>query len=213
MEGVLFHFFFRPRPRSPDTQCSLLYQFWPMLVLSIILVAITIILDSLMVDADYSSIEFAFSAAQFREAMTPFLQDPYSSQIFCVSGGLHFFAGPVYFVTTTIIVCWACNHDRSSRLWGDTIAWMQFMGWLLDIAAQSLIIAAFVGFPPAGFRYAEIVFFIWGIQLIFKDLMLAIAVIYGIIIRILAWTIWKDDEPRNSEIQLRAMQTVGGGND
>lgn len=170
-------------------------QFWPMLILSVILVAITIILDSLMVGGDYSSLEFAFSLDRFRNATVPFLADPKSAQIFCVSGGLHFFAGAVFFVTTTILCAWAANHDRS-RIWGDALCWAQLMGWFLDIAAQSLIIAAFVGIPPAGYLYAEIVFVIWGLLLVFKDLTLATGVIYAIVIRILKWTAWKNDEQK-----------------
>jgi hypothetical protein len=142
----------------------------------------------------YSDIEFAFSRARFIEAMTPFLSDVKSQQIFCVSGGLHYLAGVVFFTTMTVICAWAANHDKT---WdgkvGDMMCWMMLMGWLLDVAAQSILISAFIGQPPAGFFYADpIVYVVWGIQLVFKDLTLATGLIYGIVIRILAWTIWKD---------------------
>ena len=142
----------------------------------------------------YSDIEFAFSRDNFIRAMTPFVTDVKSQQIFCVSGGLHYLAGVVYFATMTIVTCWAANHDKTwDGLIGDIISWTQFMGWLLDISAQSILISAFIGLPPAGFTYADpIVFVMWGIQLIFKNIILATGLIYGIVIRILAWTSWKD---------------------
>ena len=113
-----------------------------------------------------------------------------------MNAGLHFLGGAVYFTTSTIAVCWAANHDRT-RFVGDMIAWMQCVGWFLDIAAHSIIISAFMGNPvPAGFGYNEIVPLMWGILLVSKNLTLATGLVYALIIRILAWTAWKDDAPK-----------------
>ncbi len=81
------------------------------------------------------------------------------------------------------------------------IAWGQLMGWAIVIIAHSLIMAAFIGFPPPGFFYAEIVFTIWGIQLISGDVTLAMGVIYAVVIRILKWTVWKDVD--NTPVQMK----------
>ncbi len=176
----------------------------PMLGLTAVCIAVTIILDSLMV-AGYSTIEFAFSQANFAKAMSPFLTSPYSSLVFCLSGGFHFLTLHVYFATVTIAVCWAANNDKS-RWIGDAIAWGQLMGYLLVIIGHSLLLSAFIGFPPPGLFYADIVFTIWGIQLISGDVTLAMGVIYAIVIRILKWTIWQDVDSAPVELQAAKMQ-------
>ncbi len=91
---------------------STAWKLIPLLGLSAVCVAVTIIMDSLMA-AGYSTIEFAFSNANFRTAMIPFLTNPVSSQIFCLSGGFHFLTVHVYFATVTVAVCWAANCDKS----------------------------------------------------------------------------------------------------
>ena len=49
------------------------WKFWPCFILSLVLVAMTIILDALMPGADYSSIEFCFTIENFMSAMEPLL--------------------------------------------------------------------------------------------------------------------------------------------
>ena len=115
----------------------------------------------------------------------------------------------MYFTFTTVCCAWAANHDRS-RVWGDLLSWVQFIGWLLDIAGQSLIVSASIGSPPAGLGYADIVITIWGLLLVFKNVILAVGIIYPLVIRILVWTSWKDDEPNTTEMtNLKAVQATG----
>jgi hypothetical protein len=183
-----------------------MWKLIPMLGLTAVCVAVTIILDSLMV-AGYSSIEFAFSNAGFRTAMVPFVSSPVSQMIFCLSGGFHFLTLHIYFATVTIAVCWAANNDKS-RWIGDGLAWGQAMGWAMVIVGQSLVLAAFIGFPPPGYYYADIVFTIYGVQLIMGDVTLASGVIYALVIVVLKLTIWGgvDSAPKGTEMQSARMQ-------
>ena len=176
----------------------------PMLGLTAVCIAVTIILDSLMI-AGYSTIEFAFSRAAFQKAMSPFLTSPFSALVFCLSGGFHFLTLHVYFATVTIAVCWAANNDKS-RWVGDMIAWAQMMGYFLVIIGQSLVLSAFIGYPPPGLFYADIVFTIWGIQLIAGDLTLAMGVVYAVVIRALKWTVWQDVDSTPVEMREAEMQ-------
>jgi len=100
-----------------------------------------------------------------------------------------------------VFACWGANHDgwQRGRI-GDILAWLQLAGGILNVIAQALIGAMVIGAYgdnpatdiPSGVPVVV------GVFLIFSIIFLALGLLYGIVMRLLAIGIFKhvDNTPR-----------------
>lgn len=152
----------------------------------------------------YSSFEFAFSQSGFQKAYTPFLSNQYATQLLLLNAGVHYISSFGIITGLTAGVAWAANHDKRGLFHvkgsiGDSICYSLIMMLVMEWVAHSMIIYSIVapnGSLPPGWSLPDIYFTCYGVQLIFKDIMLAVGVIYFVVIRIYKWACWGDFENR-----------------
>lgn len=168
----------------------------PLLVVGLSFIVVVIILDSLM-PSGYSAFEFAFSGANFAVAIGPFRGRVYESQLLLLNAGLHYIASFGIFLGLAAACAWAANHDATHvfgmpGVVGDVVCLLLICGVFMEWIAHAMIIYACVGFEPNGLRMIDMYFLIYGLLIVFKDVFLAVGVVYFVVVRVCAWTCWSD---------------------